>query len=51
MPIKEGIDNIGRYFQYGSKGKKYYFTDEKSKIIAYNLVLKQAKAIHANKKK
>jgi Uncharacterized protein conserved in bacteria (DUF2213) len=35
MPIHEGSDNKGKYIQWGGSGKKYYYTDKKSKAAAY----------------
>ncbi len=54
MPIRYRRDpNKGPYFQYGKKGKKYYYIvrDKASRIKAYNLCLKQARAIIASQKK
>lgn len=48
MPIHRGIDNTGRYYQYGNNGTKYYFKTTMGEKIAYSMALSQAKAIHAN---
>lgn len=47
MPIHENKKE--KYFQYGTKGKKYYYTNLVSKLFAYLQCLQQAKAIHASK--
>ena len=44
MPIKQGKDTKGKFFQYGDR-KKYYFTTDRSKTIAYKKALKQGVAI------
>lgn len=50
MPIHERKDEIGKYYQYGESGKKYYFKREGGKAKAYDKSLKQAQAIHASEK-
>lgn len=51
MPIYKRKDSKGPYYQYGSKGAKYYFnsTSERSETIAYNKAVRQTQAIHANR--
>ena len=41
------------YYQYGTKGTKYFFDpqNKKSKLTAYSRALNQARAINANKYK
>ena len=53
MPIHAGIDNNGKhYYQWGSQKKYYYNIDsERSRALAYNKCLKQAKAIYSSKNK
>jgi len=53
MPIYERLDKKGPYYQYGSKGKKYYFlkSSKISKDAAYHKALKQNNAIHASEAK
>ena len=41
MPIHEHYN----YYQFGTTGKKYFFSNAKSKIIAYEKCLLQARAI------
>jgi hypothetical protein len=52
MPIICKKDKKGYFFQYGTHGKKYYFNhySQLSQAKAYLKALKQARAIHANKK-
>ena len=50
MPIHEGTDSLGKYYQYGGHGKRYYFFDNKSKKEAYTKAKKQAAAIHMKSK-
>lgn len=45
MPIHKGHDTTGYYYQYGQKGKKYYFNSDRTEKIAYAKCLKQAHAI------
>ena len=47
MPIHQNYDEIGFYFQFENRGKKYYFNPlNKSSIIsAYNGSLKQSREI------
>jgi hypothetical protein len=44
MPIHEGTDNKGKFYQWGNQ-KKYYFNTEIGKKRAYEKALKQSKAI------
>ena len=50
MPIHNGRDHYGYYFQWGHQ-TKYYYTpgNYRSKIIAYKKALKQAQAIYSSK--
>jgi len=50
MPIHQGRDTNGSYFQWGEHGKKYYFdpNDQKSKQDAKQKAVKQAIAIYAS---
>jgi hypothetical protein len=51
MPIHQGKDQYGNYFQFGISGKRYYFVSKNRNSIqlAYNAVLRQARAIEASK--
>lgn len=49
MPIHNKKDLKGCYFQYGNNGKKYYYTNNASKVEAYYKALNQSKAIHSIK--
>lgn len=51
MPIKEGKDNLGYYFQFGNTGKKYHYKTPIGKIKAYNKCILQMKAIEWSKHK
>ena len=46
MPIYQGTDNKGSYYQWGSEGKKYYFNQYnfRSMKIAHNKAIKQGMA-------
>jgi len=52
MPIHKGTDTQGYFYQWGNQKKYYYnplyITSEKK---AYNLALRQARAIHAHIRK
>jgi len=50
MPIHEGIDEQGHFYQWGGHGKKYYYKlgDVDSKNEAYNKALHQAQAAYAH---
>ena len=47
MPIYDRNDEKGDYFQWGDRGKKYYYeaNNEKSKKIARRKAWKQSRAI------
>lgn len=48
MPIHGGRDSrLGSYFQYGTRGKKYYYKDgnKLSEQKAYDKAIKQMEAI------
>jgi len=47
MPIHLGIDSEGTYFQWGTRGKKYYFKSERTKKEAYRRAARQARAIYS----
>lgn len=50
MPIKQGKDSTGDYYQWGNGGKKYYFdaNSKESRKKARNRALRQARAIFAS---
>lgn len=50
MPIERKTDTKGSYYQWGSRGKKYYYKPGSgmSRNRAYNNALKQAIAAYAN---
>ena len=50
MPIHQGNDKKGSYYQWGESGKKYYFNQNsiRSMKIEHNKALRQAGAIYAN---
>ena len=48
MPVHLGSDSNGKYYQWGTSGKKYYFTSEKTKKIAKEKATKQGIAIYAS---
>ncbi len=51
MPIYQRKDKYGKYYQFGSRGKKYYFGScSKSKKRAYNKALRQGRAIKASQR-
>jgi hypothetical protein len=47
MPIHQGTDSNGLFYQYGNSGKKYYFT-RKSEKKAYQKARLQTMAIKSN---
>lgn len=53
MPIKNSRDINGRYYQYGTRGKKYYYItgNKKSREIAKKKAIKQAVAVGYKTKK
>lgn len=51
MPVRKGNDQIGYFFRWGIKGKKYYYV-KSSKIsmkMAYDKALGQGRAIQARR--
>lgn len=50
MPIHQSKDIYGYYYQYGTRGKKYYYdiNNINSKKRAYNKVIRQIRAMFAN---
>ena len=50
MPIHTGQDKIGKFYQWGKTGKKYYFKpeDKQSKQRALNKAKKQQTAIYSS---
>ncbi len=53
MPIREvKVNKLFRAFTYGNTGVMYYYKigNSRSKIIAYNKILKYVRAIHSRKK-
>ena len=44
MPLRNGIDSIGHYYQWGN-AKRYYYHDLRSQLIAREKALKQMRAI------
>lgn len=50
MPVHRGHDSIGYYYQWGNRGKRYYyiFGNVRSEIAARNKSYEQAKAIYAH---
>lgn len=51
MPINEGRLNNRSYFQYGDKGKRYFYATERGKKSAYTRACKQAAAIKISQRK
>jgi hypothetical protein len=47
MPIREGRDRKGSYYQWG-KQKKYYFKNESGRKLAYLKAVSQARAIYSS---
>ncbi len=47
MPIHLGVKDGKRFVQYGTSGKKYFFTTQKGMEKAYEKAHAQAVAIHA----
>lgn len=47
MPVHNGRDKNGSYYQWGSRGKKYYYTpgNKTSREKAKKLAIRQAVAI------
>lgn len=48
MPVHTGSDTKGKFYQWGSHGKKYYYTTERSKQIAFKKAQRQGIAIYAS---
>lgn len=50
MPVQQGKDSNGSYFQWGEHGKKYYYDpkSDRSKEIARKKAAKQGRAIKAS---
>ena len=48
MPVMSGRDNKGRFYRWGNSGKKYYYTDEKSKQRAKIAAQKQGIAAYSS---
>lgn len=48
MPIYEGKDSEGYYYQYGNHGKRYYYNpaNERSRKSAHKKAIIQMAAIH-----
>ncbi len=49
MPIFEGRDRVGMFYQWGNHGKRYYYkNNQPARSRAYRLALRQAQAAYAN---
>jgi len=50
MPIHIKSNNLGKYFQWGNHGAKYYFDpkNKKSIMFSYNKAVKQAQAAYSH---
>jgi len=50
MPVHRGIDSKGPYYQWGLKGKRYYYIANNflSRIKAFNKAARQGRAIKVN---
>ena len=50
MPVHQGSDSRGPYYQWGDSGKKYYYTkgDPSSSEDAKQKANRQARAIYAS---
>ena len=50
MPVYQGNDQKGFFYQWGEHGKRYYFNQNsiRSMKIAHNKALRQGIAAHAN---
>ena len=51
MPVNKKKDKIGKYYQYGKTGKKYYYKTERGEKISRTKANKQMKAIEISKRK
>jgi len=51
MPVINGLDKFGRYYQWGKHGKKYYYIsgDKITREIARNRAIIQGRAIYKNR--
>jgi hypothetical protein len=51
MPVHRGIDMINPYYQWGYKGKKYYYIsgNKTSRSIAYEKANAQGRAVYASR--
>ena len=49
MPVHQGLDSVGYYFQWGNHGKKYYYIpgNIRSETRARRKSNEQARAIYA----
>lgn len=45
MPLQRGRDSAGRYVRWGSRGKRYHYSDKKGMMRARGRALRQARAI------
>ena len=45
MPINYGSDSKGTFVRWGYRNKKYYYTTERGKALAYARSMAQARAI------
>lgn len=45
IPVQKGKDSKGKYYRWGTRGKKYYYTNEMSEAIAKNKARRQGRAI------
>jgi len=50
MPVHRGYDTIGYYYQWGNRGKRYYYNPKslRSENTARNKSYEQARAIYAS---
>lgn len=46
MPIRQGKDSHGKYYQWGNQ-KRYYWSTPRTRLIALRKAIRQAKAIFA----
>ena len=51
MPVMQGRDGKGSFYQWGMTGKRYYFTTPLGRNIALHRALTQARAIKARQNK
>ena len=50
MPVQFSKDKKGTFCRWGLHGKPYYYHSIKTRQLAYNKALRQAKAIFAHKR-